>query len=122
MKPIQLVKKMKTYKLFVYGTLKMEPRDTHYISGKMWNVGQFPCIKLGGLERITGQLIDVTDIDLGRLDRYENVPVLYTREKTVAYKVGKDGTGQEVYIYEWARETNDLRRIAGWDDGKTVGL
>lgn len=125
MKTAVMIKKTKTYKLFVYGTLKLGPRDTHYVDARMWNVGQFPCVKLFRTptdSEVPGQLMDVTDYDLTRLDRYEGVPNLYTREKTLAYKIGQDGPGEEVYIYEWAKGTEDLRRIASWDDGKAVGL
>ena len=82
----------------------------------MWDVGQFPCIKLGGSEVVTGQLIDVTSRDLEKLDRYEGVPILYTRETTVAYKIGDNSPGEEVWIYEWAGKTESLRRIATWNN------
>lgn len=84
----------------------------------MWNVGQFPCIKLREAheDRVTGQLLDVTELDLTRLDRYEGVPNLYTREKTIAHKVKGNSPGQEVFIYEWARGTDELKRIINWEN------
>ena len=112
------MKKTILYKLFVYGTLKLEPEDTHYILARMWDVGQFPCIKLRApfSDLVTGQLLDVTEKDLERLDRYEGVPRMYTREKTMAYRIGEESPSKEVFVYEWAGETSGLRRIASWDN------
>ena len=106
----------KLSKLFVYGTLKLEPEDTHYIIANMWNVGQFPCVKLDKAERsiVRGQLLDVTDKDLQKLDRYEGVPHLYVRNRAMAYSLSNDTMGIGVYIYEWAGETDGLERINAW--------
>jgi len=113
------MRKARLYKLFVYGTLKMEPEDTHEIDARMWNVGQFPCVKLFRTptdSRVSGQILDVTMADLERLDRYEGVPVLYTRETTTAYTIGDNSPGEEVFIYEWAGNTDGLDRISYWDN------
>jgi len=116
---MEKLEKRRLYKLFVYGTLKLEDKDTHFIDARMWDVGQFPCVKLFRVptdSEVTGQLIDVTSRDLDKLDRYEGVPILYTREKTMAYKIGEDSPGEEVFVYEWAGTTESLRRIASWDN------
>jgi gamma-glutamylcyclotransferase (GGCT)/AIG2-like uncharacterized protein YtfP len=103
------------HKLFVYGTLKLDDEDTHEISARMWNVGQFPCVKLGGEETVPGQIIDVTTLDLEKLDRYEGVPILYTRQQTTAKGLTTDDE-ETVWVYEWSGNTENLRRIATWDN------
>ena len=106
---------VRLYKLFVYGTLKLEDTDTHEIDAQMWDVGQFPCVKLSNEETVTGQILDVTMKDLEKLDRYEGVPVLYTREETSARRI--NGIDEEkVWVYVWASSTDRLRRIATWDN------
>jgi len=112
------MKRVRLHKLFVYGTLKLEEEDTHEIKARMWNVGQFPCVKLREAheDTVTGQIIDVTMLDLEKLDRYEGVPILYTREKTIAHKIGDGSPGEEVFVYEWAGNTGNLQRIATWDN------
>jgi gamma-glutamylcyclotransferase (GGCT)/AIG2-like uncharacterized protein YtfP len=112
------MKKVRLHKLFVYGTLKLEAEDTHEIKARMWDVGQFPCIKLREAhdDLVTGQIIDVTESDLEKLDRYEGVPILYTREKTIAHKIGDSAPGEEVFVYEWAGNTSSLQEIATWDN------
>jgi len=101
------------HKVFCYGTLKPKEEDTHTVKGRMWSVGPFPCVILGGSKDIPGQIIQVTDKEVEALDRYEGVPHMYTREKTTAY--GKDGQ-EEVWIYEWANDVNDFKEIDKWDN------
>lgn len=109
------MRRIRLHKLFVYGTLKLEDEDTHEIDARMWNVGQFPCIKLGGDETVTGQIIDVTILDLEKLDRYEGVPILYTRKETSARSI--DGLKEEhVWVYEWSSSTDRFERIVAWDN------
>lgn len=93
----------------------MEDVDTHYINAKMWNVGQFPCIKADDCEVVTGQLLDVTAVDLDRLDAYEGVPILYVRKQIRVKELGTD-VEQDAYVYEWAGSTENLKRIATWDN------
>ena len=109
------LRRVTLHKLFVYGSLKLFDEDTHEISARMWDVGQFPCVKLGGEEMVTGQILDVTTMDLERLDRYEGVPVLYVRKETIAR--GIDGGDEEqVWVYEWAGNADRFKRIATWDN------
>lgn len=115
----------KLNKLFVYGTLKMELEDTHYILANMWNVGAYPCIILDKAERsvVRGQILDVTDEDLQKLDRYEGVPYLYARRRVIAFPLNDSFScrlmglmGNEVYVYEWAGKTDGLEHINEWDN------
>jgi len=106
---------VRLYKLFVYGTLKLHDTDTHEIDAQMWNVGQFPCVKLSGREVVTGQILDVTMKDLEKLDRYEGVPVLYVRKEILARDI--NGINEEkVWVYVWAGNTDRFQRIATWDN------
>lgn len=107
---------MRLYKLFVYGSLKLHDTDTHEIDAKMWDVGQFPCVKLGGEEIVTGQILDVTMRDLERLDKYEGVPILYVRKEISARYIGGDIDSEKVWVYEWAGNTDRFQRIVTWDN------
>jgi len=109
------MKRITLHKLFVYGTLKLEKEDTHEINARMWNVGQFPCVKLGSEETVPGQVIDVTTLDLEKLDRYEGVPILYTRQQTTAKGLATDDE-ETVWVYEWSGSTDRFQRIANWDN------
>lgn len=105
-------------KCAVYGTLKHDRPDTHYIMGTIYDVGMFPAIILGGNKKVSVQVLGVTDDDLRNLDRYEGVPSLYTRERTTAFSF-EDGSAEDVWVYQWARSTNDLELIESgrWNNG-----
>lgn len=100
-------------RLFCYGTLKGAGKDTHYVNGKLYSVGFFPAIILNGEKRIAGQILNVTELELQHLDRYEGVPDLYTRERTTAFSL-EDGAAEEVWVYQWARGIEELEEIDGW--------
>lgn len=101
-------------RLFVYGTLKNKKEDTHYIVGKMWNVGRFPAVKLDKHgKKITGQVMNVTIDQLIDLDVYEGCPVLYDRKKTSVYNIVSKES-EECWIYEWQRDTVNLKEIDEW--------
>ena len=102
------------HKLVVYGTLKPHKEDTHYFNGKMWDVGHFPCVKLDYDNLIPGQIIDVTDEELNRLDRYEGVPHLYTRQRVDCYDLSTGEFACNAFVYEWAGNTDNLREIDKW--------
>jgi gamma-glutamylcyclotransferase (GGCT)/AIG2-like uncharacterized protein YtfP len=109
------MKKIRLYKLFVYGTLKTKSKNTHKINAKMWHIGQFPGIKLDENSIINGQIVEVTELDLEKLDRYEGVPIVYTRKEVIAKPIEGDSDGEKVWVYEWAGSTDGLRRIDSWD-------
>jgi gamma-glutamylcyclotransferase (GGCT)/AIG2-like uncharacterized protein YtfP len=102
------------HKIFVYGTLKAQSPDTHKTKAKMWNVGAFPCVLLSEKGEVSGQVMDVTDAQLRELDAYENVPFLYTREKTKAFS--ESGYEEDVWVYEWARDIDGLEQISLWEN------
>ena len=81
--------------LFFYGTLKTGGRANHLLAGaeclgpawtlplyRLYNLGPFPRMVLDRANgmAIHGELWAVDDALLTRLDRYEGVPGLFTRE------------------------------------------
>ena len=92
-------------KVLVYGTLRpghgahrifSNPRDLgiRLIPGTMYDLGHFPGVKLGGPRRFVANLIECDDNCLDRLDGYEGVPHLYTRQ---TINLEEEGLA---YIYE----------------------
>ena len=101
--------------LFTYGTIKnISAADDYYIEGTLYDVGVYPAVVLNGASIIYGQLLAVDSGTLEELDRYEGVPSLYKRSKTTLRDVATSGNLGEVWVYEWAQETEGLEVIAKW--------
>lgn len=106
---------MKKHLLFTYGTLRAAHRNSS-LNGltpdklvetdvtlndfAIFNLGWFPGIrpKTGCITK--GDVWSVTDADLPRLDQYEGVPHLYTRETVQHPTLG------EVLVYVYARQAD----------------
>lgn len=100
-------------KLFVYGTLKRGYGNHHILEGSTY-LGNYELegstlIDLGaypGLipaeddvhDVVLGELYEIDDDLLPRLDRLEGVPWLYTRERTL----------DDIYYYQYARGTGTI--------------
>lgn len=107
---------MTTHKVFVYGTLKSKNRrDNFYVKGTLFHLGAFPGIKLGDVGNIPGQVVEVSEVDLEDLDRYEGVPHLYVRKRTWAYsRANEDIFPEEVWVYEYNKSTDNYSEIDEW--------
>jgi gamma-glutamylcyclotransferase (GGCT)/AIG2-like uncharacterized protein YtfP len=79
--------------VFVYGSLKNGLSNHHILDGAtyigqgwtapnftMLNLGWFPGVVLGGTSQIEGELYEVDERTLHRLDRLEGHPDFYRRE------------------------------------------
>lgn len=103
---------MSVTKAIVYGTLRPgEPERVIRVKAKMFDLGWFPGIRLGGNEEIIGEVIEVTDDSmLASLDRYEGYceedpqASLYIRRQVVI-------DGQAYWIYEYNDEPDESRLI-----------
>lgn len=101
--------------LFVYGTLKnSEVGDEFYIYGSLYDVGSFPAFVLRGNKKIPGQIAVVNDKILASLDIYEGVPSLYTRERIKAHVFDDAEKAIDVWVYQFAGETDNLKEIDKW--------
>jgi len=101
--------------VFVYGTLKNQQKaDDYSIKGRLFDIGHFPGIVLEEHKEIPGQIALVSDKRLASLDRYEGVPNLYTREKTLAQPLNGAGGAVDVWVYQWAGNTDDYKEIDKW--------
>lgn len=112
------------HRIFVYGSLKSDKPDTHLAAGLMYSVqGRFPAAKFGLLSpnpsneiatgTISGQVIEVDDKELARLDRIECEGHLYRRRRINVLPIYEEEP-EEVWAYEWIATTNNLEHIAGW--------
>jgi gamma-glutamylcyclotransferase (GGCT)/AIG2-like uncharacterized protein YtfP len=115
---------MKT-RVFTYGTLlRGEPNHRLLATSKfigeattkaeytMVDCGYYPAILEGGKTAVKGEVFEVDERTLERLDYLEGVPSLYIR-KTITLD---DGTEAEVYILNSSRtETADLTEIESGD-------
>lgn len=104
------------HKVFVYGTLKHGYSNyQHYLDKKqdvpdsikgyyMWDFGAFPFITKENNKHATvyGEVYEVDDNELARLDQLEGTPHLYVREKIVTE------LGQEVFVYVASDEYTSL--------------
>jgi len=105
-------------KVFVYGTLKKGfgnhflLKDSQFIkvdkvSGLMYNIGPFPgAVPAKGDNPLHGEIYEIDETTLQRLDRLEGVPHLYRRETE------KTSSGEEVFIY-WFNGHTEGRPIFG---------
>lgn len=90
-------------KVFVYGTLRNSKEATHYLDDYvLYNAGPYPYIVPTtdlNVFSVAGNVIEVSDKDLEKLDRYENLQSgLYTREKVTVVNID-DMTTEEVFAY-----------------------
>lgn len=85
-------------RVFVYGTLRRgDCRDlgvryagarfvtTGWILGELFNLGDYPGVRLGGAARVVGEIFEVSEMTLLQLDEmegseYARVPVVVTGE------------------------------------------
>lgn len=97
--------------VFVYGTLLRGCHNHGYFLGgaeflgdadlvdyALYNLGSYPGIIPAGGEAVVGELYQVDDKTLARLDRLEGNGWLYTRKKVVA-RLGEENLNAEVYIW-----------------------
>ena len=92
-------------KVFVYGTLKRGHGNHHFlrgqtflgedvIKGKMFSLGAFPCVSMATQEQtIHGEVYEVDDNSLARMDRLEGHPTFYKRELV------QTGGGVAAWVY-----------------------
>ena len=80
--------------VFVYGTLKSTEGASFFLGGakslgkyetvpefSLYNLYSYPAVKQGGNTSIKGEVYEVTDEILSKLDAYEGHPSLYKREE-----------------------------------------
>ena len=97
--------------IFVYGTLKKGKRAHHLLSGAkligsgivrgydMYIVSDYPGI-VKGEGTVKGEVYEVDEDILKKLDEYEGVPLLYTRiEDTVKLENGRQ-LRANIYLYK----------------------
>lgn len=96
------------HKVFVYGTLRRGEEVTHRLPGfqmfkcrgKHFDFPYIqPCTCGNELHNIYGNIIEVDDIQLEELDKYENVKsLLFTRERAIVYPM-TETIPEEVWVY-----------------------
>lgn len=111
-------------RIFVYGTLKRGCKNHHHLSGqsyvgeartapgfRLYHLGSYPGMvaDLADLEGVTGELWDVNDAALARLDEFEGVPEgQYCR---VSVPVATPADTPQVGTYLYAKSVEGLPLI-----------
>ena len=95
-------------KVFVYGTLRDGHEATHQLTNNVLmqlvdgRTFQFPMLQVVDFDlpfSVIGNIIEVDDRELARLDRYESVDSgLYQRVKLPVKKIGQAAT-EEMWVY-----------------------
>lgn len=100
------------YKVFVYGTLMKGMRNHYYLKDStylgideiegytMYNIGSYPGI-VKGLDKIKGEVYEVTQETLDMMDALEGEGYLYIRE-TIMTRYG------ETYVYVYNKSIDNL--------------
>lgn len=106
------------YNVLVYGSLKkgfhnhrlLESskllNDNVFFTGKMASLGAFPCCTQHGNTKITGELYEVDDVTLSRLDSLEGHPSFYER------KIVRTSAGDAwIYLIDQPNRYEDNARL-----------
>lgn len=113
------------HRIFVYGTLRKGEGNNGLLKGstylgmgvtlpeyEMYNLGHFPGVVDGGLTSIVGEVYEVDEETLRRLDRLESHPALYTRTPLT---LAGDTAGMEVEMYVFNLPVKGCVKIEGGD-------
>jgi gamma-glutamylaminecyclotransferase len=105
--------------IFVYGTLKRGFPNSHMLNSskfieercvrglKMVNLGWYPgCVVSSNDDKVHGEVYEVTEEIINKLDRLEGVPFLYRR-----YEIEK---GLQTYIYNKSVEEREVIEDGIW--------
>lgn len=106
----------KINRLFVYGTLK-HGREAARIRGDIFDLGSYPGVVHAGDPDAGIVIGEVMDVDAGKLDEFDQLEGvasgLYRRLKVHVLDEDDEPTGEEVFVYEYARTIReDCKRIA----------
>lgn len=111
--------------VFVYGSLRQGMGNHYMMEGtefigtavvngyRLLDVGAFPAVIVGEGE-VVGEVYEVKEADLARLDRFEGCPSLYVREEAIA-KFHGSSECVNVFIYRWNKDASKLRPIKSGD-------
>ena len=118
---LKINKYFHTRKVFVYGTLMNGESNHHFLENssclgastvegyQMYNVGWYPAI-VAGDGMVIGELYEVPQEDMSRIDMLEGEGSLYIR------KCEMTSSESLAYIYEFLEDTEGLERISSWKD------
>lgn len=113
-----------THRVFVYGSLMKGfgnhglLQDSAFVSPasikgySLYSLGAFPAAVRGlGQSTILGEVYEVDDATLARLDRLEGHPTFYERQQVTAYVDNMNGL-LDVLFYHYQGDVNSLTRVA----------
>lgn len=95
----------KKHVVFTYGTLRNNVEATHRITGYQMCAYQgrdfeFPYLVPKGGEEVYGNIIEVDDVTLAEMDKYENIRSgLFVREVCEVFSLTGDEDEQNAWVY-----------------------
>jgi gamma-glutamylcyclotransferase (GGCT)/AIG2-like uncharacterized protein YtfP len=113
--------------IFVYGTLRQGFHNHRLLAGskflgegsaygvKLYDAGPFPAVLKEHKSAVLGELYEVDDTTLARLDRLESVPHLYRRETVLCDLHEESDAEIDAFIYIWNQSPDRLKAIPGGD-------
>ena len=120
--------------VFVYGTLRKGFHNNRLLANshfegigsaygvKLYNAGLYPAALIDPKSALVGEIYEVDDNTLARLDMLEGVPHLYRRE-TVDCDLDDDSDAElQAYIYIWSQPVDRLSPVPGGDYLKQYNL
>lgn len=90
--------------LYTYGTLRPGDTEPIHVAGRLYDLGWFPGIKLGGDSFVVCEKVIIDDLSL--TDQYEGYNPQYPDESLYIRKPFLDG-----FIYEFNSEPNPVKQI-----------
>lgn len=120
---MDLSEKERQHRLFVYGTLRTKgPGSAVSLTGKLYNVSWFPGADFNKPGQIIGNVLQIPDSELARIDRYEGYNPkdpespnnLYTRVE-IEVKMLQSGELVKCWAYNYNQDIAPEREIESGD-------
>lgn len=115
------------HKVFVYGTLRpshkgKEPSEIVTVKGRLYNLGWFPGIELGGNDEVICETIYVDDDGLAKLDDYEGYSPSSPSSLYIRTSIMINGETGWIYVYNRSVTGKEVILSGDWMKKETVDV